>query len=98
MKYLKKLWAGVLKAWHGNPVRITTGLAAIVVFIAAKAGYVLDQQDVLDSLVIVLPILLGGEVARSQVKPLRRPATTIEQDGTDQAASRKRAPEIGGFD
>lgn len=95
---LKKLWDRVLKAWHSNPVRITVGIAALVVFIAAKAGYVLDQQDVLNSLVIVLPIILGGEVARSQVKPLRRPPALIEKDTNDQGAGRRHAPQIGSVD
>lgn len=55
--------------WATEPVRVITIVAAIVVFVFAKAGVVIDQQDVLDALVIVLPILLGGEAARTQVSP-----------------------------
>lgn len=57
-----------LKAlWATNPVRVTAITASLIVFIAAKAGVVIDQPDVLEALALALPVLLGGEVARSQV-------------------------------
>lgn len=55
--------------WANNPVRVITILASIVVFAAAKLGVVVDEQNVGEALALVLPILLGGEVARSQVTP-----------------------------
>jgi hypothetical protein len=62
LTYLRALWAT-------NPVRVTSVLTALVVFAAAKAGLVLDEQNVGESLIAVVPILLGGEVARSKVSP-----------------------------
>lgn len=56
-------------AWANNPVRITAIAASVVVFALAKAGIVIDEQNVGEALTIALPILLGGEVARSQVTP-----------------------------
>lgn len=55
--------------WANNPVRVTAILASIVVFVAAKLGVVVDEQNVGEALAIALPIVLGGEVARSQVTP-----------------------------
>lgn len=55
--------------WATEPVRVLTFAVAVVVFLAAKVGIVLDPQEVQDALVIVIPILLGGELARRQVSP-----------------------------
>jgi hypothetical protein len=61
---------GYLRAlWKGNPVRVASIAASGVVFAAAKAGVVLDEASVGEALLTVVPILLGGEVARAQVSP-----------------------------
>lgn len=60
-------------AWANNPVRLTAITASIVVFAAAKLGVVIDQADVLEALGLALPVLLGGELARSQVTPYQGP-------------------------
>lgn len=60
-------------AWANNPVRVTAITASVVVFGLAKAGIVIDEQNVGEALAIVLPILLGGELARSQVTPYQGP-------------------------
>lgn len=56
-------------AWANEPVRIVTLLVAVIVFAAAKVGIVLDQEDVGSALLLIIPILLGGEAARSKVRP-----------------------------
>ena len=61
---------GYLRAlWKGNPVRCASVAASVVVFGAAKAGVVLDEASVGEALLTVVPILLGGEVARAHVSP-----------------------------
>lgn len=55
--------------WRNEPALVITSLAAAVVFVAAKAGVVIDQQTLVDSLGIVLPILAGGAVIRRKVTP-----------------------------
>lgn len=60
-----------LKAlWADEPVRVTTLLVAVVVAVAAKAGVVIDPQNAGETLTLVLPILLGGEIARKSVTPV----------------------------
>lgn len=60
----------VLRAlWATEPARVITVLVAVVVFVAAKAGVVINEQDVGEALAIVLPVLLGGEAIRSKVSP-----------------------------
>jgi hypothetical protein len=60
--------------WVTEPVAVTTTVAAIVVFVAAKLGILIDQQNVGEALGLILPILLGGAAARQKVSPA--PATT----------------------
>lgn len=55
--------------WQGNPVRVASVITAAVVAIAAKYGLILDEASVGETVALVVPILLGGEVARSQVQP-----------------------------
>ena len=55
--------------WRNEPALVISSLAAAVVFLAAKAGVVIDQQTLVDSLGIVLPILLGGTLIRRKVTP-----------------------------
>lgn len=53
-----------------EPVRVAAAVVSAVVFVAAKAGLVLDAQTTAVAAAIVLPILLGGEVARKKVTPV----------------------------
>lgn len=55
--------------WETNPVRVTAIIASIVVFAATQLHVVLGEASVVESLGLVLPILLGGEAARSKVSP-----------------------------
>lgn len=55
--------------WATEPVRVLTVLSAVVVFIAAKAGVIIDEQNAGEALALILPILLGGEAARRRVSP-----------------------------
>ncbi len=55
--------------WRTNPVRVTSFATAALVAIAAKAGVVLDEASVTEAVALVVPIILGGEVARSKVQP-----------------------------
>ncbi len=52
-----------------NPVRVITFAVALVIFLAAKLGLVVDEQNVGEALLLILPVLLGGEAARQQVSP-----------------------------
>lgn len=62
LTYLRAFWAI-------NPVRVTALGVALVVAVAARAGVVLPAAGVEEILALVVPILIGGEVARSQVSP-----------------------------
>jgi hypothetical protein len=55
--------------WTTNPVRCASVLAAAVVSLAAAFDVVLDEASVLELVALVVPLLLGGEVVRSQVSP-----------------------------
>lgn len=57
--------------WQGNPVRCAAIAAAAIVSIAAKAGVILDEASVLELVTAAGTIILGGELARSQVSPAR---------------------------
>lgn len=69
--------------WLAEPVRVVTALAAIIVFLAAKLGIVVDQQGVGEALLLVLPILLGGEGARAKVSPVRQETGQASDDLLD---------------
>jgi len=58
------------KAWRAEPVKCATYVAAAIVFIAAKAGVVVDQQSLIDALLLVVPIVLAGHSARHEVIPV----------------------------
>lgn len=59
-----------LKAlWTTEPARVISITAAIVVIVLAKFGVVVDEQNVGETLALVLPILLGGEAIRAKVTP-----------------------------
>jgi len=62
MSYIRALWAT-------EPTRIVTLLVAVIVFLAAKLGIVIDQDSVGEALLLTLPILLGGETVRQKVSP-----------------------------
>lgn len=59
--------------WATEPVAVTTALVAVVVFVAAKLGLVVDEQNVGEALALVLPVLLGGAAARQKVSPASGP-------------------------
>lgn len=65
----------LLALWRAEPARVTAAVAYLLVFLAAKAGIVIDEQSVIDALIIGLPILLGGEAARGQVVPVHKLST-----------------------
>jgi hypothetical protein len=60
----------LLKLWRAQPVVWATRIAAVIVFVCAKAGVVIDTQSLVSALVIVVPILLSGHVARREVIPV----------------------------
>lgn len=55
--------------WVTEPVLVVSSLVAVIVFVLAKLGVVVDPQNVGEALTIALPILLGGAVARHKVSP-----------------------------
>lgn len=55
--------------WRNNPVRVASIAAAGVVALASQFGVVLDEASVTETLALVVPILLSGQIARSQVTP-----------------------------
>lgn len=52
-----------------EPARVIALLTAVIVFASAKFGLMIDAQSVRESLLLILPVLMGGEVIRSQVSP-----------------------------
>ena len=66
---IKSLFANLVDLYHREPARVLSGAAAAIVFVAAKFGIVVSEQDLLPSLAIVLPIILSGERTRSKVSP-----------------------------
>jgi hypothetical protein len=71
----------LLALWVSEPNRVIAVLAAVVVFAAAKFGIVVAKQSVVDALVLVLPILLGHEIARKQVTPVADQAPETNPSG-----------------
>lgn len=65
--------ANLKAAWTTEPVRLTALLVAAVVFAAAQLDIVLDPLDVGEAIAVLLPILLGGELARAKVSPAHGP-------------------------
>lgn len=66
---IKRVVAAVKAYYDREPVRVLTAAATAIVAGAALAGIVVDQQAVLNVLVFVMPILLGGEITRRKVVP-----------------------------
>lgn len=61
----------VKNLYKTEPVVVFSAVAAAVVFVAANFGIVVDETSVLSALEYVVPILLGGAVARSKVTPVK---------------------------
>jgi hypothetical protein len=59
--------------WLNNPVRVVSIIVAAVVALAAKFGVILDEASVAEVVALVVPIVLGGEVARQKVTPWTGP-------------------------
>lgn len=55
-----------------EPVRVAYVAAYLVVLAAAQLHVVLDRTTVTDDLLILLPILIGGETARAKVTPVAK--------------------------
>ena len=55
--------------WQSEPTRVVSALVAVVMFVAVKVGVVIDETEVWKALVLMLPILLGGEGIRAKVSP-----------------------------
>jgi ABC-type Co2+ transport system permease subunit len=62
----------VKNLYKTEPVVVLSAVAAAVVFVAANFGIVVDETSVLSALEYVVPILLGGAVARSLVSPVKK--------------------------
>jgi hypothetical protein len=59
----------VRAVWATNPVRVTAAAVYVVTLAAARVGLNLDTDDIAVAAAVLLPILLGGEVARTKVTP-----------------------------
>ncbi len=66
--------------WQANPVRITAVIAAAVIGAAAKLGIVVDEQSVTGVIALIVPVLLGGEVARAKVTPAVHAGARVASD------------------
>jgi hypothetical protein len=63
--------ANLLYIYDKEPARVLTLGAAVVVFLAAKFGVVVDEQSAKDALAYCLPVLLAGVGIRRKVTPVR---------------------------
>lgn len=75
--------------WRREPVRVVAVLASLIVFVLAKAGVVVDEQNVGEALLLVLPILFGGEAARDHVVPVHKLVTPPERLPRDEVDRRE---------
>jgi hypothetical protein len=66
------------EAWTNEPTAIVTAVVAGVVTIGAAFGVVIPKQTVEVIVPLVIPILLGGLVVRSQVRPTGPSAKAIQ--------------------
>lgn len=55
--------------WRQYPARTVYVTTAVVVYVLARLGVVVDSESVTDALVLVLPVLLGGELTHRRVSP-----------------------------
>jgi len=83
VKILDAILARLRTAWATEPAAIVALLVSVIVFVCARAGWVVDKQSVSDALFFILPILLGGAVTRSQVSPAARLDASRNADPTD---------------
>ena len=60
----------VRSVYGREPALVRAGLVAVVVFVAAKFGVVLSEQDVGTALLYVLPVLGLGVAVRPAVTPV----------------------------
>lgn len=79
--------------WYTEPARVTTAVVAALLVILSKLGIVLDERSLTDAVLLVLPVLLGGEAFRHAVIPVRTVAasTVPAPDVGDIAAERQGA-------
>lgn len=69
MSIIQKLVTALKQAWATEPTRVISLLASLIVFVFAKAGLVVNQATLLEALAFIVPLLVGGELTRSQVRP-----------------------------
>lgn len=67
---MQKILDNAVALYRREPARINAAVVSAVVFLAAKFGVVVSEQDILTSVLVVLPIILGGERTRSKVSPV----------------------------
>ena len=67
---MQKILENAVALYRREPARINAAAVSAVVFLAAKLGIVISEQDVLTSVLLVLPIVLGGEHTRAKVSPV----------------------------
>lgn len=60
------------RLWITEPVRVQAAVVAVVLFVCAKVGVLVDAQSVGVAVAVILPVILGGEYARQQVSPTPR--------------------------
>lgn len=68
-KYIQQGLAFAQKLWAKEPARVVSVTVAGVVFVCAKAGIIVPVESVGAAVAFALPLLLGGELIRSQVSP-----------------------------
>lgn len=74
----------IVDLFRAEPARVCAIVAAVVVFVAAKCGVVLDEQSVTGALLEVVPFLLAGEAVRPHVVPLHNLVpSVIREDEVD---------------
>lgn len=69
-QYASRALALVRRLWAKEPARVVSGVAAVAVFVCAKIGVVVPAESITSAVAFALPLLLGGELIRSQVTPV----------------------------
>ena len=57
--------------WLAEPARVAGYVAALIVFLAASFGVVVDEQSVVAAILYVVPIIIGTESTRAKVTPVQ---------------------------
>lgn len=65
-------------AWDHEPAHVVSVGVSIIVFVCAKVGIIVPQQSVGAALALILPVLLGGALIRSQVTPAAKQASSTK--------------------